>query len=241
RLYLNNVTLIDFYRRDQKDNLVIAFKRSAQKLEVQGDELLTYEQSIYSENEIMILQRDTGAGNAKGILLAHSCPNCGGPVKDTLDLKCSFCGEILNSTHFDWIVADLMDRNSYSKFTDGSDIKPALDANVNSAEPLFKIRDLALNNVMLILSCDGKVEGRELDFLKKYASKLGYDNKKLDGMYDTMKSRSLSVRLPDERKDAEKVYTIMKKAAWADGNVSAAESSLLEEIRKKIDEMKDSN
>lgn len=34
RLYFNNVTLIDFYRTDGRDNLVIAFKRTAQRVHI---------------------------------------------------------------------------------------------------------------------------------------------------------------------------------------------------------------
>ncbi|HET6990648.1 MAG TPA: Tim44-like domain-containing protein, partial [Bacteroidia bacterium] len=88
RLYLNNVTLMDYFQDKGKDNMVLAFKRTAQRVDISTGKLRLIDSSMFTSNEIMIMSRDIGAGMPKGSLYAHSCPTCGGPVADTVDTKC---------------------------------------------------------------------------------------------------------------------------------------------------------
>jgi len=48
------------------------------------------------------------------------------------------------------------------------------------------------------------------------------------------RNRKLALRLPEDRKTAEKVLRQMKKAALADHEVTAAEQALLDEIKERI-------
>jgi hypothetical protein len=48
RLYLNNVTLIDYYRDEDKDSLVIAFKRTAQRVAIADGRLRLIDQGMYA-------------------------------------------------------------------------------------------------------------------------------------------------------------------------------------------------
>jgi hypothetical protein len=237
RLYLNNVTLIDHYRADEKDNLVIAFKRTAQRVAIAGDALSLIDQGPYAANEIMILSRDVGAGQPKGALYAHTCPACGAPVSDTLDLKCSYCGEVLNSARHEWIVSALLKPNEYASLS--ATQKPAMATGVaiKQLDPLFSTRDYALNNVMMILGIDGQLTPDELCFAQNLAHKMGYDLKKLAGMFNLAINRKLVLRLPEDRKSADKVFKLMETAAIADSKISAPEQALLDEVRARISSM----
>jgi predicted lipid-binding transport protein (Tim44 family) len=237
RLYLNNVTLIDFYRSDGRDNLVVAFKRTGQRVDITGGTLRLIDQGMYAENQIMILARDAGAGMAKGSLYAHSCPACGGPVGDTLELKCAYCGEVLNSTRHEWIVTHLLAATDYKSLADSQ--KPLMTTHVaiKQLDPLFAVRDYAFNNVLMVIGSDGESTMEELAFAQDLSRSMGYDVKKLAGMFDLAKSRKLALRLPEDRKSADKVLKLMEKAALADHNVSAPEQALLHEMRERIGRM----
>lgn len=234
RLYLNNVTLMDYYQSNGKDNMVIAFKRTAQKVSVASGKLQLIDYAPFTSNEIMVLSRDSGAGLPKGSLYAHSCPNCAGPVKDTMELNCQYCGEPLNSTKHEWIITQLLSAHQYSSLATDQELPLTTNAGVNDLDPLFKVRDYALNNVMLIVAADGVFSTEEVDFTKRLAKKLGYDNDKLAGMYDLAKNNQLTIRLPENRKGALKVYEMMLKAASADGTISAEEQKILNDIQSRI-------
>ena len=234
RLYLNNVTLIDYFRKDGKDNLVVAFKYSAQRVDIADGRLRLIDHGIYARNEIMILARDAGAGLAKGSLYAHACPACGGPIGDTLDLKCGYCGELLNSTRHEWIVTHLLAADEYKSLAEGQKSVMTTRVSVKQLDPLFATRDYAFNNVMMAIGIDGAISIEELAFAQDLSRSMGYDLKKLAGMLDLAKNRKLTLRLPEDRKSAEKVFKLMEKAALADHQVTAAERALLDEVGERI-------
>lgn len=234
RLYLNNVTLMDYYVQDGKDNLVISLRRTSQRVDISSGKLMLIEAAAYSTNEYLIMSRDSGAAKAKGSLYAHSCPSCGGPVGDTIDLKCGYCGAELNSTKTEWIVTQLVDYNQYHAMAQQRHLPLTTHVNAQEVDPLYKVRDYAFNNIMMIVMADGQVSPQELEYVNKLASKLGYDKNKLAGMFDMARNRQLIIRLPEEKSKAEKVYSAMEKAAHADGHLDPREEAILSDVRKHI-------
>ncbi|HEU4719061.1 MAG TPA: TIM44-like domain-containing protein [Bacteroidia bacterium] len=236
RLFLNNVTVMNHYAAEGKDNLVVMLKRTAQRVSVESGQLQLIDYAPYAVNEMMILSRDAGAGDPKGSLYAHSCPSCGGPLTDTLDMNCPYCGSLLNSTKTEWIVTRFDDAQGYSQLrSEGAQL--ATEADVEDMDALFKVRDYAFNNVMVIIAADGLLHEEEIKFANQLAVKLGYDKNKIAGMIDLARNRQLVIRMPESRKKCEKVYRIMEKAAAADGNVSEEERSILDDVKKHIEYM----
>lgn len=237
RLYLNNVTLIDFYQSEGKDTMVIAFRRTSQRVDISSGQLRLLDATVYSTNEIMLLSRDTGAGQPKGSLYAHSCPSCGGPVTDTLDLKCVYCGAELNSTKNEWIVTQLMGYGEYTAMVQARQYNMTTNAGAGDLDPLYKVRDYAFNNVMMIVMADGQLTNEELEHMNQLAKKLGYDTKKLSGLFELAKNRQLVVRLPEDKNAAQKVFKAMQKAAMADGNIAPEEQAILDDVQGRINQM----
>jgi len=238
RLYLNSVTVIDYYRDDGKDNVVVALKRTAQRVDIAGERLTPIDQGLYASNEVMILTRDADAvtdGNAaKASLYAHACPACGAPVGDTLDLKCAYCGEVLNSTRREWIVSALLGNEEYR--TLAASRKPDLATGVELAQldPLYAARDYVFNNVLMMIGIDGEITPDELAFARQLARTMGYNEAKLGGIFDLAKNRQLVLRLPENRKTAIRVRELMAKAARADHTLSPVEQALLNEVSLRI-------
>lgn len=108
RIFLNRVTLIKAEQRDGKNILTFALTASIQRASLTGNSVRLIDPEIVEREEIMTLTRDATAGAGKGSIYQHTCPACGAPVKDTLDIKCAFCGSTLNSTANDWVVSGLM-------------------------------------------------------------------------------------------------------------------------------------
>ena len=240
RLFLNSVTAIDYYRAEGKDNLVVALKRTAQRVSVEGDQLVLLDQGLYVGNEVMILTRDadavanTNTTGAKASLYAHACPACGAPVGDTLDLKCAYCGEVLYSTRRVWIVSALLTPEEYKALAAAR--KPELTTGVelSQLDPLYAARDYVFNNVLMMIGIDGEITPVEIEFARKLAREMGYDEMKLGGILDLAKNRQLALRLPENRKTAIRVRQLMEKAARADRNVSPTEQALLNEVSLRI-------
>lgn len=234
RLYLNNVTLIDFYRDAGQDHLVIACKHSAQRVAISGDKLRLVDQGLYARNEILVLSRDVGAGVPKGALYAHACPACGAPVGDTLDLKCAYCAEVLNSTRREWIVTQLLSVDEYRGLADQQKATMTTHVAVKELDPIFRARDYAFNNVLMVIGIDGAITPDETTFARALSRRMGYDAKKIAGLFELASNRQLALRLPEDRKTAAKVLKLMDKAARADSQITSPEQALLDEVRQRV-------
>jgi predicted lipid-binding transport protein (Tim44 family) len=232
RLFLNNVTLMDAYTQDGKNNLVISMKRSAQRISLKDGKVSLLDHSIYATNEVLIMSRDAKVEAPKGSLYSHSCPNCGGPLGDTLNLTCQYCGSAVNSTKYEWIVSDLVSATEYNQMLSNN----ALPGSVKPGEldELYDVRDYAFNNVMLIVGADGEFAAEEMEYATTLAKKWNYKPEKIHGMFDMAKNGQLVMRLPDNLKKAQKVYAMMEKAAMADGNISREEQLILDDVKERI-------
>ena len=231
RLYLNHVTSFDFYKENGKDNIVVALKRSSQKIKNTNSSAPQFEQSIFSQDEVLIMSRDTGAGKPQGSLYAHSCPNCGAPVKDTIELNCTYCNAQLNSTKYEWIISDWMSAAEYNQFKQTNNNSFAVDKNIDELDELFNVRDYALNNVMMMIAADGKIKEEEMAFAHMLARKWNYDLDKIQGFLSMATNNKLVIRMPQNEKQKKKIIALMEKAANLDNTITLDEIALLEQVK----------
>jgi predicted lipid-binding transport protein (Tim44 family)/uncharacterized Zn finger protein (UPF0148 family) len=231
RLYLNHVTSFDFYKENGKDNIVVALKRSSQKIKNTNSSAPHFEQSIFSQDEVLIMSRDTGAGKPQGSLYAHSCPNCGAPIKDTIELNCTYCNAQLNSTKYEWIISDWMSAAEYNQFKQTNNNSFAVDKNIDELDELFNVRDYALNNVMMMIAADGKIKGEEMAFAQMLARKWNYDLDKIQGFLSMATNNKLVIRMPQNEKQKKKIIALMEKAANLDNTITVDEIALLEQVK----------
>lgn len=231
RLYLNHVTSFDYYREDGKDNIVVALKRSSQKIKNTDTTSPQFDQSIFSQDEILIMSRDVNAGKPQGSLYAHSCPNCGAPIKDTIEIDCTYCNAQLNSTKYEWIINDWMTANEYNQFKKSTDTSFVVDKNIDDLDDLFNVRDYALNNVLMMIAADGKITDDEMQYVNTLAKKWNYDLNKIQGFLMLAKSNKLVVRMPQDEKQKRKIIAMMEKAANLDNAITSEEQALLEQVK----------
>jgi len=233
RLFLNYVTLIGVRQDETKNYLIFAIKSSYQRVNIIDKKAQVFDLALTSKQEFMVMVRDRGFQSSKGSLYAHSCPSCGGAIADTLDTKCSYCGSELNSPKNEWIVHDILNYYEYNDYLNQhkKDFSYQIDPNV--LDGLFKVRDYAFNNMLIIFAADGVFEQKEKDLAEEVAKKWGYNIKQIQPIFDMAKSGNLAIRMPEDIKDRKKIYKLMEKAALADENMSEEEQKLLDSIKEQ--------
>ena len=231
RLYLNHVTSFDFYNENNKDNIVIAITRSSQQIK-NTDSTPQFERNITAHHEVLIMSRDSNATQPKGSLYAHSCPNCGAPIKDTTDAKCTYCAAQLNSTKYEWIINEWMSANEYDAYKAQHNSSFTINKNLDDLSDMFEVRDYALNNVLMMVAADGKITEDELQYVQELAKKWNYDLNKIQGFLQLAKNNKLVLRMPQDAKQKQKIIALMEKAANIDNTVTAEEKAMLDEVRK---------
>lgn len=234
RIYLNDVTLMDAYSSDEQNHLVFSIKASTQKVRIQGNSAQLLDQAVYAHTDILVMSRNKNVSVAKGHLYAHTCPNCGAPIADTADKECSYCGAEVNSPEFEWIITAMMHSSAYSSFRESHKQDLITGIAPDKLDALYDVRDYAMNNVMILIAADGVFDAGEKEFAHKLAKKWGYNEDKIQAVYEMAENKKLVLRLPDDPKKKQKVYDLMLKAAQADGNISPEEQAVLDEVKKEL-------
>jgi predicted lipid-binding transport protein (Tim44 family) len=227
RLYLNAVQLNNAYQKDGKDYLVFFIKKSFQKVRTTVNQAILLNQSVQTGNEVMIMCRDTTFVKANGELYAHSCPSCSAPVADTTEIKCGFCGSILNSTKYEWIVVKITTPELYQAGNIGATM--VTKATIAQADASLAERDYILNNMMIIWAADGQFQDKEQVMALSLARELGFDVDRIRGIFDMARMKQLPLRMPTDPQVKAKVMARMTAAAMADGSISEVEQAVLDQ------------
>ncbi len=233
RLFLNDVTLVGAKQENGKNVLMVAVKSSYQRVVPQDKTINLIDYAVISKTEIVFVTRDINFGTSKGSLYAHSCPSCGGEVKDTIDIKCQYCGSELNSTKNEWIISQVMDTYEYQSYFSDNSSDFVGSVNPNKIDGLYEVRDFALNNLLIMIAADGVFDAEEKALAERIAKRWGYNLDKIQPMFEMAKSGQLVIRMPDNQKHRKKIYHLMEKAAKVDGTVSIEEQQLLDSIKKE--------
>ncbi|NTW31304.1 MAG: TIM44-like domain-containing protein [Bacteroidetes bacterium] len=231
RIFLNDVTLISASRRNDKNVLAIAVKSSYQRVLLKDGKATLIDSVVMSMTETVMMSRDINPQLSKGSLYAHVCPACAGPVKDTIDIKCQYCGAELNSSKNEWIVTDIMGVSEYQNYYRENKDEFVAGVNIEKLESLYDVRDYAFNNVLVVMAADGNFAEQERGLAVKLANKWGYKADRVVPMFNLAKSGSLVVRMPEDQKKRVKILKLMEKAANIDGMISPEERALLDNVK----------
>ena len=234
RLYLNDVSVIAAKAEGGKNIIHLAVKSSFQRALVAGGTAGLIDPVIETKREIIVMERNKDAAAAKGSVYAHQCPACGAPVADSLDVKCGYCGSVLNSPKSEWIIGDIISENAYAAETKGESFAAQTSPGVEDS--LFSSRDFAFNNVLVIFGADGTFEEKETAMARSLAKKWRYRGDYVDRMIAEAAAGRLSVRMPMGRAKVGAILMLMEKAAAVDGTVSPAEQAILDSVRREYSE-----
>lgn len=232
RLYLNSLALMAVGRNEGKDLLAFSVKYTFQRVRPEGKTVKILDPSLVSRTEIILMERDSAVFRPSGSVYSWSCPGCGGELGDTTDTSCRYCGEPLNSTRFDWVITGLMDLEQWREYREKNSKAFSYTAEPDLLNSLYKVRDFALNNVLVMIAVDGVFEKGEVEFTETLARRWGYDKTRLQGLMSLAAAGRISLRMPEEDKERRKICRLMQKAAEADKNISPLEQDLLDYVEK---------
>ena len=239
RIFLNDVTLIGAYQNENQNTLAVAIKSSYQRVLLENERAVLIDPVMLTLTEIVLMSRDIQAKNAKGSLYAHVCPVCAGPLKDTSDIHCQYCGSELNSTKNEWIITAVLNVSEYRNYQNQYQDNIVAGIDIGKLDNLYDVRDYAFNNVLVVLAADRNFEMQEMEMAQKLAKKWGYQTERIQPMFEMAKNKSLVIRMPEDMKKRIKIFKLMNKAAAIDGMVSDEEKDLLESVKQqyRIDEV----
>ena len=233
RLYLNSVTLIGAFTRGEENTLAFSITSSFQRASLeQGPKCRLLDPTVVMSHEVLLMTRHIEVVKSKGSLYLHQCSACGAPIKDTLDITCSYCGNAFNNNRREWIITDLLSTEEYRTFLgeEVQDFQVKLDPRV--LDDLFDVKDYALNNIMIIVSADGDFSEEEEDFAIGLAKRWGYNPEKLKPIFRLAAAGRLVIRMPDNPKKRAEIYGLMEKAALVDDDLSEAEQRILDYVKE---------
>jgi uncharacterized Zn finger protein (UPF0148 family) len=106
RFYLNDFNLkeIKFNNETRCYDADFFYKEYFHRVRVKGSYLENMEDGVYFYDRCVTLSKHQDAFKNPYSIHRHCCTNCGAPVKNTTDIKCSFCETELNSTKADWVI-----------------------------------------------------------------------------------------------------------------------------------------
>jgi predicted lipid-binding transport protein (Tim44 family) len=231
RIFLNDVFLVGVSDEADRNVLHIAVKSSYQRIQIDNNNRINkIDEAVVSRTEVIFMSRDKDAAESKGSLYAHSCPSCGAPVENSLNIACDYCGSAMNSTSTEWIITEIMSLGAYNEWlnTNKRDLSYSVDTGL--IDKLYDVRDFAFNNVMLVIAADGVYADEERQFAEELAGKWGYSVEKLQPFFAMAQNSQLVIRMPEDQKKQKKIFKLMKKAAESDQNISVEEQKLLDYI-----------
>jgi len=226
-LYTNNVTLINSKEEENKNIIAVFIKYSQQRVIAKADYLKKIDYLINSENLILIMEREKNNFIPKGQLYSHSCPNCGAPFEDTVDENCVYCGSIIRSSKYEWIIRDILTLEEYSKtFEAKKEIK------IPEEESGFSFEEIVINNILVMAAADNNINSREIEFIRDTAKNLGFNIEKVKTLFELAKQKRLVLRVPSSQDLKIEVFEHMKKVMKSDNDITPEEEDVLTEIRK---------
>lgn len=229
RMYLNYVKVVDYYQESNKDILAIRIKSSFKRASVKNDTLKELDSFMKSKVEILLLERSCIASN-NGDLFSHTCPNCGGPLEDTTDTNCPYCSSVLTSSNNDWLIRDILRPYEFAEEYKKRNSKLSHPFEKNN----FSINEIILNNMLMLMYADKEIHGKEMEFAKESAKKLGFKEGVVLDLAELAKQNRLSLKFPKKDSEKTKLLNYMNKAVNADGKVTEEEIILIKEMETAL-------
>ena len=233
RLFLNSVVLTGVWKDGARHYLSFIITRSSQAVFLENGKPGGSDPEVSTTREVLIMCRNLNAVKSKGSLYMHQCPSCGAGIRDTLDVKCSYCGSLLNAASNEWVIADLMNVIDYGAFVKArrADFLTGT-GKTGGTDDLFDVRSYALNNMLVMMAADGVFAPEERELAEKVARSLKFKTGDLTALFEMARNGRLTIRMPDNKAQCKKIYNLLVKTANIDNQVSPEERELLNYIEK---------
>jgi len=105
RLYLNEVSMITFYKDTEKLHIVFSMKCTYQRVKAE-EKLTLLDRELTSRNYSLTLSKNLKALQtpAKETVFSYECASCGSPYGDTTLDKCAYCDAPIIDYDHNWVL-----------------------------------------------------------------------------------------------------------------------------------------
>jgi hypothetical protein len=108
RLYLNDVSLIDYNTNNEQLSLKFSLTATYQRVQPTGSTLRLMDSEMTTHPFSMVLSKNIKALRTpeKETVYSYECAACGAPYNDTTDDTCTYCGEPVIDLNKNWVLTD---------------------------------------------------------------------------------------------------------------------------------------
>jgi len=195
---------------------------------------------VRPKKDIFVLVRRPGEKtNANNTLSSAHCRQCGGPLTSNFAINCEFCNTLLNDGS-EWLLEKIIHDQSLEYNAVLSQKRKLIQKVVNEVtkakgdEKIIRSgRDvLALGAQMLL--ADGKIDDREMKFLKELAERYAMPSENLQGIIESVKSGELFIPVTATIMEKHSLMEAAARMALIDGEISPEEMQYLETLASRF-------
>ena len=197
-----------------------------------GRERILRAKTIYSHVFIIVRQHDSRSSQAATFSSA-GCSNCGAPLKINREGECEFCGTLLVTGEYDWVLEDVV-RASFADQWGQISARPAAAASSSSLVDGHHDDALALAVIAKVMLMDGHLDPKEREALERLGKHRSLTSRQVDEIIKEANVSEAQIPLPDDPHQANSHLEQLIHAVLADGQISRKERKLLERYADRV-------
>lgn len=192
------------------------------------------------KTDIFVLVRKPGEKtNANNTLSSAHCPQCGGPLTSNFVINCEFCNTLLNDGS-EWLLEKIINDQSQeynAVLTQKRQLIQKVVANAKKAQgddrTIRSGRDIVTLGAQMLLA-DGKIDDREMEFLRELAGRYAMPADNLQGIIESIKDGELFIPATQTIMEKHSLMEAAARMALVDGEISPGEREYLETLASKF-------
>lgn len=189
------------------------------------------DQAIYTH--VFVLIRDHAARtDEEATFTSAGCSSCGAPIEVGKEGECVYCGAVLNTGQFDWVLNDV---TSYSASLAYQRLQPIALASDDPTEALLPTSDAGLSLAILarVMMIDGNFSQQEKQALYRLGSHRNYSPEQVDEVVQKASTQVTNVPTPEDPRQAAAYLEQLIHVVLADGQITRQEKKLLSRFAEK--------
>ncbi|MBT5019721.1 MAG: TIM44-like domain-containing protein [Planctomicrobium sp.] len=185
------------------------------------------DQAIYTH--VYVLVREHGVSSSgEASFTSAGCSNCGAPINVNKEGACVYCGAVLNTGKFDWVLDDIVPYSAslaYQKLQPIPVAKDEWSGNTNDHHADSGLSLAVLAKVMMI---DGQFSSSEKQALYRLGAHRNYQKEQIDQIIKQAASKVTNIPTPSDPRQASSYLEQLIHVVLADGQITRQEKKLLQ-------------
>lgn len=184
-------------------------------------------QAIYTHVYVLIRDHNT-TSQADSTFTSAGCSSCGAPISVNKEGACVYCGAVLNSGKFDWVLDEILPYSSSMAYQDTDPIPLVQGEWSGSSNDVHTDAGLSLAVLAKVMMIDGEFSATERKALYRLGSHRGLDSERVDQFIQQAATKSTNIPTPQDPRQASAYLEQIIHVILADGQVTRQEKKLLQ-------------